>query len=45
MRLYKKFGLHQISPSSLVPEHACGDSWFSRSRLFKDDKHFPHPMM
>lgn len=44
MVAYRDFGLHRISPSVLVGKYACNDQVFSRDNLFKDGKHYPHPM-
>lgn len=44
MRVYREFGLHQLSPSTLVPTYTCGDERFARSLLYGAGKHFPRPM-
>lgn len=44
MEVYREFGLHQFSPSTLVPTYTCGDERFARSLLYGAGKHFPHPM-
>lgn len=45
MSVYRHFGLHQFSPSSLVPTYTCGDERFSRENMFGGaEKHFPRPM-
>eukprot|EP00903_Cladosiphon_okamuranus_P005594 g5566.t1 len=44
-RVYHDFGLHQISPRSLVPEVTCGDDVFARGRLYNGtEKDFQHPV-
>lgn len=44
MHVYRDFGLHQITPSSLIPTVTCGDETFARSRLFNGtEKDTPHP--
>lgn len=44
-RVYRDFGLHQISPRSLVPEMTCGDDLFARGRLYNNtEKDFQHPV-
>ncbi|CAM9557115.1 unnamed protein product [Ectocarpus sp. 8 AP-2014] len=43
--VYREFGLHQISPRSLVPEITCGDEMFAHERLFNvTEKDFPRPV-
>ena len=43
--VYRDFGLHQIAPSSLVPDVACGDERFARATLFNStEKDYPHPV-
>ncbi|CAM9369775.1 unnamed protein product [Laminaria digitata] len=44
MQVYREFGLHQISPSTLVPTYTCGDERYARSLLYGAGKHFPRPM-
>lgn len=44
MQVYREFGLHQFSPSTLVPTHTCGDKRYARSVLYGSGKHFPRPM-
>lgn len=44
-RVYRDFGLHQMSPRSLVPETTCGDEVFARGRLYNNtEKDFQHPV-
>lgn len=44
-QVYRDFGLHQISPRSLVPEITCGDDVFARGRLYNNtEKDYPHPV-
>ncbi|CAM9376102.1 unnamed protein product [Scytosiphon promiscuus] len=43
--VYRDFGLHQISPRSLVPELTCGDDVFARARLYNNtEKDSPRPV-
>ncbi|CAN0537469.1 unnamed protein product [Ectocarpus sp. 12 AP-2014] len=43
--VYREFGLHQMSPRSLVPEITCGDETFAHERLFNvTEKDFPRPV-
>ncbi|CAN0396711.1 unnamed protein product [Pylaiella littoralis] len=45
LEVYRDFGLHQISPRSLVPEVTCGDDLFARARLFnRTEKDYPAPV-
>lgn len=44
MDAYRKFGLHHLFASVLVPSHACGDARFSRDKLYREGKHYPKPM-
>lgn len=44
MEVYREFGLHRMTPSSLVPENTCGDEAFEYDRLFNASlKDSPHP--
>lgn len=44
-RVYRDFGLHQMSPRSLVPQTTCGDDVFARGRLYNNtEKDYPHPV-
>ena len=44
MNVYRDFGLHQLSPSSVVPTVTCGDERFARGALFNStEKDYPHP--
>ena len=44
MTVYRDFGLHQLSPSSVVPTVTCGDERFARGALFNStEKDYPHP--
>ncbi len=34
MGVYREFGLHRMTPSSLVPENTCGDEVFDKDKLY-----------
>lgn len=39
---YGYLGLHQMYPSALIPENVCDDKRFTRDRLYKGGKNYPH---
>ncbi|CAM9235118.1 unnamed protein product [Ectocarpus sp. 4 AP-2014] len=44
MEVYREFGLHRMTPSSLVPENTCGDEVFDYHRLYNASlKDIPRP--
>lgn len=44
-QVYRDFGLHQISPRSLVPEITCGDELFAHARLYNNtEKDYTSPV-
>lgn len=44
MEVYRDFGVHNMFASSLILEHAKDDERFSRTKLYKEGKHYPRPM-
>lgn len=45
MEVYREFGLHSMTPSSLVPENTCEDELFARDHLYNSSlKDYDHPV-